>query len=298
MGQSTSPFVSVIIPTRDRPEILRVCLEHLLNQEYPTFEVVVVDNSTDERTQDVLNLFPNVQNIRASKPNLARNIGIERSSGEILAFIDDDSITKPSWLMNIVAGYVDESVGGVGGRVLEKPIDILPSKQIIAKIRPDGRIIGKGLDADFSGFVEVDHLRGCNMSFLKKALEVIGNFDSNYTYWREDTDICLRIKRAGFRILFNPKAEVVHYAARDRSKGIFVFFDPMVQYSASRNTGYFTIKNFGFKPRILFGQSVDSLREVTKLFICCVLLFTGVFTHLVGRFVGVLLGLGFARTKI
>lgn len=287
----STPLVSVIIPTRNRPEILKVCLEHLLKQEYPTFEVIVVDNSTDKRTQDILSLFPSIQNIKISQPNLARNIGIEKSSGKILAFIDDDSIVRPGWLMNIVAGYVDDSVGGVGGRVLDKPVDILSSKEIIAKIGSDGRIIGKGLDANCSDLVEVDHLRGCNMSFLKRVLEAIGNFDSHYTYWREDTDVCLRVRRAEFRILFNPKAEVIHYAARGRSKGIFVFFDPTVQYSAGKQTGYFAIKNFGFKPRILVGQGVDSLREVIKLFICSALLFTGVFAHLAGRFVGILFGL-------
>jgi len=274
-------------------------LEHLLGQEYSAFEVIVVDSSSDERTQRLLAAFPDIKNIRIlnSKNNRpqAKNLGIKDSKGQIIAFIDDDSIVQDGWLKNIVAGYINDSVGAVGGRILEKPNlgDSFFPKEVIAKITSKGSIITKNLDANCPGLVEVDDLRGCNMSFSRTAIMAVGGFDPRYTLynWIEETDLCARVKKSGFRVIFNSKAIVFHYAARDRSKGIFVFFDPMANYSGGRNSAYFAVKNFGFCPAVLLAQVKDTFRKTGKLFICSVLLLSSVFAHLIGRCVGIFVGL-------
>src|SRR5689334_302599 len=117
--------VSIIVITRNRPTLLRYCLEHILAQLYPHKEIIVVDSSSDDESGRVVAQYPDVRSVRlrGQRNNMpqARNAGIAISSGEIIAFIDDDAMAEPGWLDTLVDSYQDETVGAVGGRVIEIP---------------------------------------------------------------------------------------------------------------------------------------------------------------------------------
>ena len=287
------PLVSIIIITRDRPFLLRYCLENVFAQSYTCKEVIVVDSSSIDDSEQVVPHYPEVKlvRLRGQHNNMpqARNAGIAVSSGEIIAFIDDDSMVQLGWLDALVAVYRDATVGAVGGRVIGMPQPY--SEQFTGSprllVRPSGRVIAKdaGLVSD-EPTTEVDHLIGCNMSFRRRALEEVGNFDANYTLTnlREETDMCIRVKRAGWRILFVPAIAVLHFSVRSLQP--YFLERPLVQFSNGRNCTYFAVKNFGLTPQTLTGQLLDAGKSCGRAAYFTGLFCLGAAAHLAGRAVG------------
>jgi GT2 family glycosyltransferase len=245
-----SPQVSVIIITRNRPAILEDCLKHLERQREDgiEFETIVVDSSDTEETQQVLRTHFEIKKARipGGRDNMpeARNRGMELARGAIYAFIDDDCFVQPGWLRLLAAHYQDASVGGVGGRLRDDRIPPEASYEIVGRIDPDGRV-HLNFQRDTGKAVEVDHLPGGNMSFRAGILRKIGGFDTLYggPNFMEETDLCVRVRAAGYRLIFEPAAVVNHVNApregMTRSND-----DPRVVYWSIRNRSYFTLKNF------------------------------------------------------
>src|SRR5689334_14616820 len=119
------PTVSIIIITRNRPFLLGHCLERLWSQPYEQKELIVVDSSSDDKSERVVARYPRTTyiRVRGERDNMpqARNRGIACSMGEIIAFIDDDSMVQPEWLDALVDVYGDETIGAAGGRVIAMP---------------------------------------------------------------------------------------------------------------------------------------------------------------------------------
>lgn len=244
------PNVSIIIITRNRPFLLQHCLEHVLAQSYRHKEIIVVDSSSNTESEQVVAHYPEVISVRlhGQRNNIpqARNEGIAVSSGEIIAFVDDDAMVQPGWLDALVDAYRDETVGAAGGRIIQAPKPYCDQETGTPSfaISPTGRAIIKNIGTTSTEQVEVDWLSGCNMSFRRTALEQVGGFDPAYTFTntREDTDLAFRVKKAGWRVVFNPAIAVVHYSARSSH----TFNErPFVQLSIGRNITYFTIEHFG-----------------------------------------------------
>src|SRR5438132_919867 len=216
------PFVSIIIITRNRPFLLRHCIERVLSQPYADKEIIVVDSSSNDESEEVVAQHPEVISVRLRRQRNNRpqayNEGIAASSGNIIAFVDDDAMVQPDWLESLIEAYHDETVGGVGGRVIEIPsphCDLVtgPPRMFV---KPSGRVIGKDWGLFSTEKVEVDHLAGGNMSFRREVLEQVGGLDPNYTLanLRVETDLCVRVKMAGWRIMFVPAMAVVHFSER------------------------------------------------------------------------------------
>lgn len=286
------PFVTIIIPTCNRPYLLKHCIERVLRQPYPHKEIIVVDSSSNDKSESVVAQFPEVISVRIrgqhnNRP-YAKNKGMTFASGDLICFIDDDSMVCPTWLETIIAIHQDDTVGAAGGRVVRKPEPYSEEEsgppQMI--VQPSGRVIWEGAELVSTERVDVDHLISCNVSFRRDALEQVGGFDPNYTITslREETDLCVRVKKAGWRIVYEPGMAVVHFSAR--SSGFFMR-QPGVQYSSGRNSVYFAIKQFGLNPRTLLGQLVvEPGAYVVKVFSLAGMFILGAFAQMVGRAVG------------
>lgn len=284
--------VSIIIITRNRPVLLSHCLRHVFDQKYSHKEVIVVDSSSGDETERLVAQYPEIISVRLHEQfnNMpqARNEGIAVASGDIIAFIDDDAMLYPHWLEALVDSYQDEAVGAVGGRIVARPepyCDLVSGMPKLA-IGRWGTVIAKGIDVASQDKIEVDHLVGCNMSFRRSALEQVGGFDSEYTLTnlREETDVCFRVKRAGWHVLFVPEVTVVHVSVR--SKKFFTDY-PSVQFSNGRNVAYFAIKHFGLGPLALLGQVIDTGSAYVRAFYYAGLFISGAMAQTVGRVIGV-----------
>ena len=287
--------VSVVIATYERPEYLHRCLHQLSQQVLPPNEVVVVDASLSDESRKVSKLFGNVTYIsnpagRGSMTN-SRNVGWRASTGEVVAFIDDDAFADPHWLEHLAAAYEDDNIGGVGGRAVRSELDVAHVADRVGSLTPDGQLVAN-FEALAPGVLDVCHLIGCNMSFRRWALERVGGFREEYrgTEVREETDLCFRVIEEGLRLRYQPKALVVHvggpYVRGHR-------FDVRYDYFMARNHAYLLVQHFGFRARIVRSFAIglvrrtafDGLRHFARTF-----LRAG--ASLSGLVVGLLAGLG------
>ena len=238
--------LSVVIATYNRCSNLEDCIQSLLRMNEKPLEIIVVDSSSTDNTSKLAKIYP-VRYVSIPEKNRqrARNIGLSQSKGDVVAFIDDDVVVDENWSTNILTSYTHSNIGGVGGRVI--PYGAAAShfaktkKNETGKIYADGLILGN-FDVILPTSIEVDHLPGCNMSFRKDPLLQVGGFDENFmgNGFRDDTDVSLRIKRAGYKLVYQPKALVWH-------KFMGRIVDEKWAYWYVRNSIYFYFKNI-FSP--------------------------------------------------
>lgn len=229
---------SIIIPTGGRIDALGECLQSL-KQHAPNAETIVIGEKRDPATRQFLHdRFPTVKYLEVDETSavVKRNLGIAHASNEILIFVDDDVVIEDAWLGNLLRHYSDKSVGGVGGRV-EIPGIGRSSSNFKTGIIENGFVIGNWNPA-LTKPVEVQHLIGCNMSLRKTPVLRLGGFDNFFRSrnYREETDLCLRVRAMGYRIMFDPDAALVHKAIGRKSQGgswIFYYL---------RNTLYLYLK--------------------------------------------------------
>ncbi len=203
------PFLSVVVPTRNRTKEITHCLESLLKIDYPNFEIIVVDNHSSDHTVQVLNEFP-VQVIEETQTNqyAARNAGIRKAKGEIIAFTDSDCIVDPGWLKNLVQHYGESSIAGVGGKLMSfRPVNSIEKFLSLGTLdfqTPEGQWIQKKKDRFMSGLVG-----SANMSYRRDILERVGGFDESYRTCG-DYDLCRRVQLLDYRLVHEPEAIVQH----------------------------------------------------------------------------------------
>ena len=243
-GTPVLPRVSLVISTLDRAPYLRRLLASLGHLDHPSFEVVVVNGPSTDGTEDVLEEFAGggIRVVRCPEANLARsrNLGIAAAAGDVVAFIDDDALPEsPSWLTVLVAPFTaDVTLGGSGGVVLSGDT---------AELEFDGGATSEyGLQVfgatagDRRGGEWFRRVNGCNCAFRRDVLLRIGGFDEAYSYFADETDVCLRVIRAGFEVRMVAGAAVRHYRAPSRTRRSFHDKDWHV---IARSDAYFALKN-------------------------------------------------------
>jgi polysaccharide pyruvyl transferase WcaK-like protein/glycosyltransferase involved in cell wall biosynthesis len=231
---ATAPFISVVICTRDRADQLETCLRHLDRQEYPRFEVVVVDNApATDAVRALVQARPGGVRYRyAAEPrgglSWARNAGIAAASGEIIAFLDDDEEPDRHWLAGLAGGFGrGDDIGCVTGMILPARLDTRVQEWFE---RSGGHSKGRGFaSAVFSRHGPQSPLyplppfgAGGNMAFRREALARIGGFDvamgaGTPACASEDTLALTLVLLAGYRIAYEPAALMRHdhYADMD-----------------------------------------------------------------------------------
>ncbi|UWF77890.1 MULTISPECIES: glycosyltransferase family 2 protein [Microbacterium] len=211
--------LSVCVVTYERPAFLVRCLASLAAALGDGHEVIVVDASAHHDGAAAEAAFPGATYLH--RPGLAgwmtrsRNEALLHARGDVIAFLDDDVVVAPGWATALLAAYATTPrPDAVAGRTR----NLLPGEERydapIGRLRDDGTLTA-GFAALSDGIVEVDHGIGANMSFRREMLARLGGFRDDYpgTAMREDTDMFLRVKRAGGRTVFVPDAVVDHLPA-------------------------------------------------------------------------------------
>ena len=214
------PTVSIVISTLDRAEWLERLLPALAALDYPALEVIVVNGPSTDGTDALLARHAGRIKIgRCPEANLSRsrNIGIAAAAGDVVAFIDDDALpADPGWLRHLVAPLAeDPTLGASGGPVLRGDGDDWEFQGRVAsdygELREPFEAAALGLVADGRRWVR--YTQGNNCAFPRAALLAIGGFDETFTYYLDETDVCLRLARSGRPIGLAPRAIVRHYSA-------------------------------------------------------------------------------------
>lgn len=221
-----SPTISVIVCTFNRPKELRRVLESLVQQslEQSLFEIIVVDNSTEQRARAVTQLFQSNKNIRyVNEPILglshSRNTGVHNARGELVAFIDDDAAADRLWLSNLLSVWNTTRVDCLGGAV-----DIVLEVEKPAWLA-DELLFCLGYLSISSKLAELktgEYLHGVNIAFSKKRLLQCGGFNTALgrrgasLISGEEVAIQKKIRRSGGVCLYEPQALVHHYVSKER----------------------------------------------------------------------------------
>ena len=224
-SDSTWPLISVVIPTYGREAVLCDTIKSVLEQTYPAYEVIVVDQTKDHEaaTQSFLTGLADEGKIDlhtvdwASLP-AARNYAIERAKGSIFLFLDDDVELPEGFLEAHAAGFKDRpEVGAIAGRVFDRMKLSESKKPEIETLPPEA------MDPGIAWYhIDLVHTtkpqqvltaRGCNMSFRRSVFEDYGlRFDERFagSAVREESDFCLRFRKTGMVIWYEPAAHLVH----------------------------------------------------------------------------------------
>ena len=199
-----SPRISVVVCSYNGGQTIRECCDALAKLEYPSYEVIIVDDGSTDDTADIAGKY-DFQVIRTPNRGLsnARNTGLAAASGDIVAYLDDDAYPDTQWLSYLAETFSRTEHVGVGGPNLT-PIDDGPVAWCVAS--SPGNPTHVLLTDD-----EAEHLPGCNMAFRKAALEAIGGFDPRFRSAGDDVDVCWRLREAGGTLGFSPAAMVWHH---------------------------------------------------------------------------------------
>jgi O-antigen biosynthesis protein len=223
----SAPYISVVICTYNRPDRLKVCLRHVQRQQYPAFEVIVVDNSPgtgDLRAHVASFGEPTYRYVAEPRAGLsrARNTGIAAASGDIVAFLDDDEEPDDCWLAALAVGFArSPHIGCVTGLILPARLDT-EAQALLEEL--GGHSKGRGFEsAVFAADGPQSPLyprppfgAGGNMAIRRETLAKIGRFDTALgagtpARGAEDTLALTLVMLAGDKIAYEPAAFVRHH---------------------------------------------------------------------------------------
>jgi glycosyltransferase involved in cell wall biosynthesis len=230
----SAPVCTVVVCTRNRPDGLHRTLKSLVSQQYPKFDVLVVDSaSTDHRTRAVVNEYDSQLDIRYARhprPGLsrARNLALANVEAPVIAWLDDDAVADVFWLAELARGFATApAVSAVSGLVVPLTLD-RPEQLWFEQF--GGHSKGRGFVRDV--FSPSTHERqsplyplppfgvGTNMAFRTKALRDIGGFDEalgagTRTGGGEDTKVFTQLLVKGATSVYQPSAVVRHVHRTD-----------------------------------------------------------------------------------
>jgi glycosyltransferase involved in cell wall biosynthesis len=199
------PRVSVVVCSYNAERTMDQCLASLETLNYPDYEVIVVNDGSTDRTLEIAERYPYCRII--SQPNkglsVARNVGAEAATGEIVAYTDSDCVADPDWLTYLVGKMEANGLAACGGPNFPPPEDALvPAAVAVSPGGPTHVLISDEV---------AEHIAGCNMAFRRDVLLQLDGFDPTYRAAGDDVDICWRLQDAGYVIGFSAAATVWHF---------------------------------------------------------------------------------------
>jgi GT2 family glycosyltransferase len=227
-----APLVSLIIPTRDAVELLRICVESILERtSYQNYEVIVVDNqSRNSQAIEYLNQisqYPRVRVIKYDAPfnySAINNYAIRNAArGSVIGLINNDiEVIDGDWLAEMV-GHASRARVGAVGAMLYYPDDTIQHAGVIVGV---GGVAGHaylGKPRGFSGQMErarlaqsLSAVTGACLLVRRQVYEEVGGLDEALEVAFNDVDFCLRVREAGYSNVWTPWAELYHHESATR----------------------------------------------------------------------------------
>ena len=200
-----TPFVSVIVCSYNGGKTLAQCLDSLGKIDYPTYEVILVDDGSTDDTAAIAARFPQIRYLHQTNHGLshARNTGAKAARGEVFAYTDSDCMADRDWLRFLIATLRSGDYAGVGGPNISPPAQNWVQACVAAAPGGPSHVLLTDTVAE--------HIPGCNMAWYRWAFENVGGFDIEYHKAGDDVDFCWRIQQSGHQIAFSPTAIVWHY---------------------------------------------------------------------------------------
>lgn len=226
------PLVSIVIPTKNHKDILKRCVDSIKNKTtYSNYEIILVDNESDDN--EVLSYYQTLDDTIIRVPNIDGkfnfshmvNEGVRRANGTYVILLNNDTeVIEPSWIENLLVYQKIEGVGVVGSRLLYSDNTVQHAGVVLGmangiashafKLFPD-------YDGGMLSFAKVARnysaVTAAAFMTTKKIYEQVGGFDEKcLAVSYNDVDYCLKVQKAGYRIVYNSEALLYHHEGKSR----------------------------------------------------------------------------------
>lgn len=245
------PLVSIIIVNWNAYKYLKKCIDSILKQTYRNFEIIIVDNASSDDSVEFIEtnyskllLIKNKDNVGFAQGN---NIGISHSRGEFIALFNPDAVADPEWLSNLVSILKNsEKTAATAGKIFYLGNEFGKNAVFCtwSKIDPITAFTVNFFDNEPQA--EVDYLSGAAMLVKKSVIDKIGEIDPEYFLYFDETDWCARMIRAGYNLIYVPKAIAWHKVSGTVNDSLTKL------YYMERSRVRFVLKNFDSKYVLLF----------------------------------------------
>lgn len=209
--------ISIIVPVLNGESYIRDCISSLINQDFPKdqYEILIIDNGSKDNTINILKKYKeHITILHESKKGayIARNTGIEKSKGNIIAFTDADCIAHKDWLNELYKGFSSENIGCVVGAIKS-----YPGKTLVEMYSGNKDLLSQKhtLNTKFLPYGQT-----ANVAFRREVFEDIGNFDQRLMSGG-DADISWRMQiNTNYKLIYRPDS-IVEHRHRTTFKGLF-----------------------------------------------------------------------------
>ena len=248
-----SQKANIIIVNWNGKKYLKDCLDAVFNQKYENFEVILVDNgSEDDSVEFVIKNYPETKIIKLKEnTGYARgnNYGIEEAlkdkNNSYIVLLNNDTIIDKNWLIELIkTAESDEKIGMAGSKALFKDGKVqtigLSLEKNIHGYKEGGISIGYNEDGSrFNKEIEIFTPSGVSALYKREVIEKIGLFDENYFCYAEDLDLGIRARLVGYKCIYNPKSKLIHLHSKTAGFG-----SPFKAFYTKRNAYFIAFKYF------------------------------------------------------
>ncbi|MFH1968470.1 MAG: glycosyltransferase [bacterium] len=216
--KANNPLVSIVIPVCNKFHFTINCLASIFINTDVSYEVIIVDNGSKDKTKLLGKKLKNIKVIKNEKNmgfGKACNQGVKASKGKYVLFLNNDTIVTKGWLSSLVKSIENNSKYGAVGSKLIKPDGRLQEAGSIIYSNGFTKGYGRGENPEKPEFCflrEVDYCSAACLLVRRDLFNQIGGFDDIYSPARfEDVDICMEIRKRGYKVVYQPNSIVYHY---------------------------------------------------------------------------------------
>jgi len=226
-----APLVSLIIPTKDRVDLLKMCIGSILKKtDYDAFEIIIVNNQSQQsETMKYLREIVRDKRIRvldydnSFNFSAINNYAVQHANGSVIGLVNNDiEVINGDWLTEMVSHVIRPGVGAVGAK-LYYPDDTIQHAGVIIGFEGVAGHAYRGHGAKFTGQAgrasltqSLSAVTGACLFVRKQVYEEVGGLDESLKVAFNDIDFCLRIRQAGYRNIWTPFAELYHHESLSR----------------------------------------------------------------------------------
>lgn len=231
---TSCPLVSILVPTRDKLDILKTCIESVVSQTtYPNWEIVIIDNqSVEESTRNWLKKIqqdPRITVIQWNHPfnySAINNVAATQAKGEVLVLLNNDiEIITKDWLEEMVRHAIRPEIGAVGVKLLY-PNGLVQHAGVVLGIGGLAGHVHRYLGNEETGYCQRANLTqnysavtaACLAVKKSKYFEVGGLDEVHFKVAYNDVDFCIKLVQAGYRNIYTPHVSHYHYESLSRGR--------------------------------------------------------------------------------